>query len=459
MSIVESLKPLLLLIVLGGVGYGVYVALNHAPPPEFATIDPQWNRPADSGNPPNAMGNRAPDGGTMNGNAMNSMPPSNGWQQGPAGNTNSGYAGGGDATNGSMPMNGMSGSGAVSSLPFGFGASAARAAASNSMPQNSMPPAAGAPDYQAGNVSAAAAGSFVAPNSGGQNSMPPNMTAPNSSAGSAGGAAAAQADFDGRYSGAMNSAPPNQAMSNQNMPNQAMSNQTVPSQNMAGPAADAQARHDYEASSRAAMTLLNQGQLVEALRELSRWYGQPVVPAEDEQRLVDLLGQLAGTVIYSRDPWLGPPYQVRVGDTLESIAQQYQIPWQLLAKINGIQNSNGLLPGEKLKIVHGPFQAQLNVRQGWLALFVDGLYAGRFRVETAGPIAKPDGAYPVAKFTADQMGAGNRAPFISLGGDLHLRVPDDTQPPPGVTAVRISRQDMNDVFDMLSERSQVTILR
>ena len=30
----ESLKPILLLVVLAGVGYGVYVALNHAPAPE-----------------------------------------------------------------------------------------------------------------------------------------------------------------------------------------------------------------------------------------------------------------------------------------------------------------------------------------------------------------------------------------------------------------------------------------
>ncbi len=149
---------------------------------------------------------------------------------------------------------------------------------------------------------------------------------------------------------------------------------------------------------------------------------------------------------------------MRAGDSLESIAQQYQVPWQLLAKINGIQNSNGLMPGEKLKIVHGPFQALLNVQQGWLALFVDGLYAGRFRVQTIGPLVKPDGAYPVAKFSTEQAGAGSQAPYISLGGDLHLRVPDDALPP-GVTAVRISRQDMSDVFDMLSERSQVTIVR
>ena len=210
---------------------------------------------------------------------------------------------------------------------------------------------------------------------------------------------------------------------------------------------------------RTALTLLNQGQLVESLKELSRWYGSPVVSSDEEPRLVELLSQLAGTVIYSRDPWLGPPYQVRAGDSLETIAQQYQVPWQLLAKINGIQNPNALIPGERLKIIRGPFQAQLNVRQGWLALFVDGLYAGRFRVESSAPLAKPDGAYPVAKFSTDPSGGtSSGAPYISLGGDLHLRVPNDALPP-GVTAVRISQQDMGDVFDMLSERSQVTIMR
>jgi LysM repeat protein len=258
---------------------------------------------------------------------------------------------------------------------------------------------------------------------------------------------------------AMNSGAPAASAPNFGATNPGDVNSAIPNQNAAKPITDAQARHDYEASTRTAMTLLNQGQLVEALRELSRWYGQAVVPPEDEPRLVALLGQLAGTVIYSRDPWLGPPYQVRAGDSVESIAQQYQVPWQLLAKINGIQNPNGLLPGEKLKIVHGPFQAQLNVRQGWLALFVDGLYAGRFPVQVAGSLVKPDGAYPVAKFIGDAADAtSSRAPYISLGGDLHLRVPDDALPP-GVNAVRISRQDMNEVFDMLSERSQVTIMR
>jgi len=384
-SIVESLKPLLLLLVLGGVGYSVYVALNHAPPPEFAALAPEWNKPAatEPGNPTATAGNRASDN-----NPMASTPS-------------------------------MNGGAAVSSLPFGLGSNSVGSPIANTSPQNQISPQSrNLPESQSANLNAAPAGSFQAPNSGAPSFAPPNFGVSNS--------------------GAAASGPSNQDMTN--------------------PAADAQARHDYEASTRAALTLLNQGQLVEALRELSRWYGHVAVSSTEEPRFVELLSQLAGTVIYSRDPWLGPPYQVRAGDSLESIAQQYQVPWQLLAKINGIQNPNGLLPGEKLKIVHGPFQAQLNVQQGWLALFVDGLYAGRFRVQASGPLMKPDGAYPVAKFSADQAGASNQAPFISLGGDLHLRVPEDALPP-GVTAVRISRQDMNEVFDMLSERSQVTIMR
>jgi LysM repeat protein len=416
---VESLKPVLLLLVLGGVAYAVYVALNHAPPPEFATISPEWNKPpaADSANQ-NANGAAA----------SNAAPTTTGpWQAGTPDNTTS-STGAADSTSvstGPAPAVPASIGSSLSSLPFGPGSSVAGSSVANTPPTNqALPPTTTMPGQQSTNLNAAPAGNFMAPPTGVMNPPAPSSAATTvtPSNGDAGAAPAGLAN-----------------------PN--------------NPAAQAQAQHDYEASTRAAMTLLNQGQLVEALRELSKWYGNAIVPPNDEQRFVDLLSQLAGTVIYSRDPWLGPPYQVRAGDSLESIAQQYQVPWQLLAKINGIQNSNGLVPGEKLKIVHGPFQAQLNVQQGWLALFVDGLYAGRFRVQASGPLVKPDGAYPVAKFSTEQAGPGSsQAPYISLGGDLHLRIPEDALPP-GVTAVRISRQDMGDVFDMLSERSQVTIVR
>jgi LysM repeat protein len=253
--------------------------------------------------------------------------------------------------------------------------------------------------------------------------------------------------------------PPGFASTAQGVPNR------LPPEQMASAGAQAtidpqmQARFEYEASMRAAQTLASQGKLMEALRELSPWYSHAAVPPEEQARLVDFLGQLAGTVIYSRKSFLAAPYTVLAGDSLESIAAQYQVPWQLLAKINGIDNPNNLMPGQQLKVVHGPFTAQLtqeNAGRAWLAMFVDGLYAGRFQVQ--GQWNKPDGIYPVVKFTAAQPGASpTTRPYISLGGDLRLCLPDDVHNPD--QAVSISPQDMGDVFDILSERSQVTIRR
>ena len=210
---------------------------------------------------------------------------------------------------------------------------------------------------------------------------------------------------------------------------------------------------------RAAQTLASQGKLVDALRELSRWYDHPAVPPEEQAHLVDFLGQLAGTVIYSRKPFLAAPYVVRAGDSLETLAAEYQVPWQLLAKINAIDNPNNLMPGQELKVVRGPFTAQLtqeNASRAWLALFVDGLYAGRFQVQ--GQWNKPDGTYPVVKFPSGQPGViPTTKPYISLGGDLHLRLPDDVHN--AEQSVSIDPRDMSDVFDILSERSQITIRR
>ncbi|HTQ38899.1 MAG TPA: LysM peptidoglycan-binding domain-containing protein [Pirellulales bacterium] len=433
----ESLKPMLLCIVLGGVGYGVYVALNHVPPPEASPVDSPWNKPTgmDAGAPREPDANSAGSVGNSTGGGMASgmSTTANPWQ----GQISSGVSAinAAPAANGNSPAPGIGNNpmaSAVSNLPFGIGSSGGQTAAaahSSSAPPPlvDIPQQAGAPSAAESLPAAGTAqpSAVLSPSEG----SPPTAAQPPASGMPAGGMPAATSNF------------------------------TAPNQTQANPATDAQARHDYDASKRTVLTYLNRGQLVEALRELSRWYDQPIVPPEDQPHLVELLGQLAGTVIYSRDAWLTPPYEVRVGDSLESIAQQYQVPWQLLAKINGLQNADSVMPGQKLKVVPGPFRAQLNVQQGWLTLFVDGLYAGRYRVQVNGPLAKPDGDYPVVKFAAGQMGASpSGAPFISLGGDLHLRVPDDALPP-GVNAVRISRQDMSDVFDILSDRSQVTIHR
>ena len=81
---------------------------------------------------------------------------------------------------------------------------------------------------------------------------------------------------------------------------------------------------------------LDEGKLAEAQLALSTLYGNPDLPAEQAKQITDLLDQLAGTVIYSRQHYLEPAYVAQPGDTLDNIAQKYNIPWQLLARINGL---------------------------------------------------------------------------------------------------------------------------
>ena len=122
---------------------------------------------------------------------------------------------------------------------------------------------------------------------------------------------------------------------------------------------------------------------------LSRWYDDPRLSDQEYQALVALLNQLAGTVIYSRDHLLLPAYEVQPGDTLERVAQHYKVPWQLLAKINGVADPNQLRPGDQLKVVQGPFDAHVNLRARQLTMMLGGASPAAFRSESAPRIRRP----------------------------------------------------------------------
>ena len=98
----------------------------------------------------------------------------------------------------------------------------------------------------------------------------------------------------------------------------------------------------------------------DALFALTVWYGEPSLNAEQNQRCVNLLDQLAGSVIYSQDSFMEPAYVVQEGETIEDIAAKYSVPLEFLARINGVEPPYQLYPGETLKVVRGPFRAEVN---------------------------------------------------------------------------------------------------
>ena len=136
----------------------------------------------------------------------------------------------------------------------------------------------------------------------------------------------------------------------------------------------------YQNALKLAKSQIGAGDHAAALATLSVFFRSEDLTPEEHRELVDLLDPLAARVVYSREHLLERPYSVRRDETLADIAQQYNVPAPLLQKINGIENPNVLLPGSELKVVQGPFRADVDLKSQELTLFLDRLYAGRFPI-------------------------------------------------------------------------------
>jgi hypothetical protein len=216
------------------------------------------------------------------------------------------------------------------------------------------------------------------------------------------------------------------------------------------------------------------GRYAEALAALSMWHDDPSLGLEESQRLEELLGQLAGTVIYSQQDLLLPPYVVQPGETLLSIAAPLAVPWQLLAKINGVPDPARLVPGESLKVVRGPFDAVVSVSRRRLSLQVGGNYAGSFPVMVGRQIRDSVGAtLPVVAVhrgdtpeeqtgPATQVAWSQPGPLsIGLADGLAIEgvadpatVTDDAIPG---TSLLVAERDLKELADILGQGSRVLV--
>ncbi|MEX0676906.1 MAG: L,D-transpeptidase family protein [Pirellulales bacterium] len=216
--------------------------------------------------------------------------------------------------------------------------------------------------------------------------------------------------------------------------------------------------------------------MASALRQLSKWYDRPELSPAEHQQLNELLDQVAGTVVYSTQNLLEPPYEVQSGERLEDIGEKYSVPWQLLAKINGIDDPSALRPGERLKVVRGPFQAIVSLQKRELTLFAaDGSYAGRFKIGIGGEHPPQEGTFPVAEKVVNPVYYGrDRAigaeesdnplgeRWIGLGSGIGIHGTNNPESIgrtdlPG--SISLSERDAEDVYDILSLGSRVTIRR
>lgn len=214
-------------------------------------------------------------------------------------------------------------------------------------------------------------------------------------------------------------------------------------------------------------------QPAEALATLSLFYNTPGMTETERAELLGRLDPLAAIVIYSRKHLLEQPHRVGQAETLMEIAARYELPWQLLANINGIEDPIAVLPGTELKVVRGPFRAEVDLTRNELTIFLGDLYAGRFPIAVGSAPPPQEGTYTVqdkqsARTFYDATGApipagDARNPYgnvwLDLGKQLCIHGSPDRSEPTDKGCISLRGADADDLFGILSQGSSVVIRR
>jgi len=211
----------------------------------------------------------------------------------------------------------------------------------------------------------------------------------------------------------------------------------------------------------------------EALATLSIFYNTPNLSGQERAEMLARLDPLARQVIYSKQHLLEKPYRVGQRETLVDIAAKQDVPWQLLANINQISDPMTILPGTELKVVTGPFRAEVNLSQNELTLFLGDLYAGRFPIAVGtDPVPQP-GTFTVQDKQAEHTyynQSGSPVPagspenpygsaWLDLGGQVSIHGSPDSKKPTDKGCISLADSFATDLYGILSPGSSVTIRR
>lgn len=222
-----------------------------------------------------------------------------------------------------------------------------------------------------------------------------------------------------------------------------------------------------------ARSLVESGKFAQALAALTPFYEHADLTAVEQQQLQKTLDSLAGRVIYSTEHYLAEAHVVRADETLMDIAAKYNVQWQLLQNINGVRDPYVLVPKTQLKVVPGPFRAEVSLHTSHLTLFVDKYYAGRFPISIGSDPMPPPGQYAVRdkREGKEYFPANGRTipalhpsnPYgqhwIDLGSEVCIHGSAEREVSPDYGCISLSPRDAADVWGILTLGSNVTVTR
>jgi len=220
--------------------------------------------------------------------------------------------------------------------------------------------------------------------------------------------------------------------------------------------------------------MVEEGKFRDALATLTPYYRSPDLSDQTQVQLIEWLDALAAKVIYSKEHLLANPHVVQSEhERLIDIAARHGVTAQLLVSINAdeINNPDILLPTTRLKMVPGPFRADVDLTRNEITVFLGNLYAGRFPFVLGNEPPQP-GEYQVREKRQDRTYFGERViaagdptnPYgqwwIDLGGSACIHgSPATNLPGPIRGCISLRPHDAQDMAAILTVGSKVSVRR
>ncbi len=156
-----------------------------------------------------------------------------------------------------------------------------------------------------------------------------------------------------------------------------------------------------------AEALRDAGDLVTARTLVNEPLVNQKLSPDDADIAKSFLSELNALIILSPQRFNADPftraYKVEPGNRMMNIARQFDIPWELLGRLNGISDPSRLRAGVTLKAIQGPFHAVVSKRRFTLDLYLGApggpgsVYVKTFGVGLGSDSSTPTGTWLVSK--------------------------------------------------------------
>lgn len=182
----------------------------------------------------------------------------------------------------------------------------------------------------------------------------------------------------------------------------------------------------------------------------------------------------AGSIFFAAEPHYLEPYVVQPGDLLSRIGKQYDVPWEYLVRLNRV-DPRRIRPGQKLKVVRGPFHATVDLGDFELTVHTQDMFVKRYavgigkdastpvgRFTVLGKVKNPQYTDPQTRVVVDGNDPANPLGkrWIDLGESygIHGTIdPSSIGKAASRGCIRMRAEDIEEVFDMLQADSVVVI--